>query len=53
MRQIPDNTPPLTLATLAGMIRGQVLPVRTAHDRQSMANEGANPMMSNLQVFTG
>ena len=28
---------------LAGMIQGQVLPVRTAHARQSMANEGANP----------
>ena len=53
MRQIPVNTPPLALATLAGMIQGQVLPVRTAHARQSMANEGANPMMSNLQVFTG
>lgn len=38
---------------LAGMIQGQVLPVRTAHARQSMANEGANSMMSNLQVFTG
>ena len=30
MRQIPVNTPPLALATLAGMIQGQVLPVRTA-----------------------
>jgi hypothetical protein len=53
MRQIHVNTPALTLATLAGMIQGQVLPVRTAHAPQSMANEGANPMMSNLQVFTG
>jgi hypothetical protein len=38
---------------LAGMIQGQVLPVTTAHARHSMANEGANPMMSSLQVFTG
>lgn len=30
MRQIPVNTPPLALATLAGVIRSQVLPVRTA-----------------------
>ena len=52
MRQIPVNPPPLALATLAGMIQGQVLPVRTARARQSMANEGANPMMSNLRVFT-
>ena len=31
MWQIPVNTPPLALATLAAMIQGQVLPVRTAH----------------------
>jgi hypothetical protein len=48
MWQIPVNTPPLALATLAGMIQGQVLPVRTAHARQSMAkDEGANPMSNN------
>jgi hypothetical protein len=48
MRQIPVNTPPLALATLAGMIQGQVLPVRTAHARQSTAkDEGANPMSNN------
>ena len=38
---------------LADMIQGQVLPVTTAHARYSMANEGANPMMSSPQVFTG
>jgi hypothetical protein len=53
MRQIPANTHPLALATPAGMIQGQVLPVRADHARQSMANEGANPMMSNLQVSAG
>jgi hypothetical protein len=48
MRQIPVNTPPLALATLAGMIQGRVLPVRTAHARQSMAkDEGANPVSNN------
>jgi hypothetical protein len=48
MRQIPVNTPPPALATLAGMIQGQVLPVRTAHARQSTAkDEGANPMSNN------
>jgi hypothetical protein len=44
MRQIPVNAPPLALATLAGIIQGQVLPVRTAHARQSVAREErANP----------
>jgi hypothetical protein len=44
MRQISANTPPLALATLAGMIQGQALPVRTAHVRQSMAKRrGSKP----------
>jgi hypothetical protein len=47
MRQIPVNPPPLALATLPGMIQGQVLPVRAAHARQSMANEGANLTINN------
>jgi hypothetical protein len=48
VRQIPVNIPPPALATLAGMIQGQVLPVRTAHARQSMVkDEEANPMSNN------
>ena len=48
MRQIPVNTAPLALASLTGMIQGEILPLRTAHARQSMAKDkGANPMSNN------
>src|ERR1700733_3884352 len=38
---------------LAGMIQGQVLPVRTAHARTIDGKRGSKPVVSNLQVFTG
>ena len=38
----------VAVVSIAGMIQGQVLPVRTAHARQSMAKDyGANPMSNN------